>query len=55
MIKVILAHGALGPFDEIMLVVPEIVFVLTLVYSWVRSRKAPRDAPPGSSLDGDRD
>ena len=51
MIKVILAHGALGPFDEIMLVVPEIVFVLTMVYSWVRSRKAPKDDPPGDSRD----
>lgn len=48
--KIILAHGALGPFDEMMYAVPEVIFVLTMVYSWLRSRKArfdPEDKAAG--------
>ena len=36
--KIILAHGILGPFDELYYLLPEAIFILTLLLSWLRSR-----------------
>ncbi|MCY4021510.1 MAG: hypothetical protein OXG39_19070 [Chloroflexi bacterium] len=38
---VILAHGALGPFDEIIFVSIAIIFVVMMAISWVRSQGLP--------------
>ncbi len=38
---VILAHGALGPFDEIIFVCVAIIFVVMMGISWVRSQGLP--------------
>lgn len=45
--RIILAHGALGPLDELVYVIPEVIFVVTMAFSWLRSRKA--DSLPGTS------
>ena len=36
--KIILAHGILGPFDELLYLLPEAIFILTLLLSWLRFR-----------------
>ena len=36
--KIILAHGILGPIDELFYLLPEAIFILTLLLSWLRSR-----------------
>lgn len=38
---VILAHGALGPFDEIIFASIAIIFVLMMGISWARSQGLP--------------
>ena len=38
---VILAHGALGPFDEIIFVSIAVIFVVMMAISWVRSQGLP--------------
>ena len=38
---VILAHGALGPFDEIIFASIAIIFVLMMGISWARSQAMP--------------
>ena len=38
---VILAHGALGPFDEIIFVSIAIIFIVMMGISWVRSQDLP--------------
>jgi hypothetical protein len=38
MFPIILAHGALGPFDEIILIGVVIAFVGMMCFSWWRSR-----------------
>ncbi len=38
---VILAHGALGPFDEIIFVSIAVIFVVMMGISWVRSQGLP--------------
>ncbi|MCY4540074.1 MAG: hypothetical protein OXE52_17815 [Chloroflexi bacterium] len=38
---VILAHGALGPFDEIIFVSIAIIFIVMMGISWVRSQGLP--------------
>ena len=40
---VILAHGALGPFDEIIFVSIAVVFVVMMSISWVRSQALPEE------------
>jgi hypothetical protein len=39
----ILAHGALGPFDELIFGGVGVVFVVMMAISWIRSRNAPLD------------
>ena len=38
---VILAHGALGPFDEIIFLGIAIVFLAMMGFSWLRSQQLP--------------
>lgn len=38
---VIMAHGALGPFDEIIFLGIAIVFLLMMGVSWLRSQQMP--------------
>ena len=40
---VILAHGALGPFDEIIFVSIAIIFIVMMGISWVRSQGLPEN------------
>lgn len=42
---VILAHGALGPFDELLLIGVVIAFVVIMAISWLRSRNQLTDEP----------
>ena len=46
---VILAHGLLGPFDEIIYISIAGVFVAFMALSWIRSRNQPpedEESPP---------
>lgn len=38
---VILAHGALGAFDEIVFLCIALVFVAMMAFSWLRSQRLP--------------
>jgi hypothetical protein len=38
---VLLAHGALGPYDEIIFLGVAVIFVVMMGISWFRSRTAP--------------
>ena len=40
---VILAHGALGPFDEIIFLSIAVVFLVMMGISWVRSQQLPAE------------
>lgn len=40
---VVLAHGALGPFDEIIFLSIAIVFLAMMGISWVRSQQLPEE------------
>ena len=40
---VILAHGALGPFDEIIFLGIALVFLVMMGLSWARSQQLPAD------------
>lgn len=40
---IILAHGALGPYDEIIFAAVGIVFLVMMGVSWFRSRNEPLD------------
>lgn len=40
MIPILLAHGALGNFDEILFIAVGIVFVALMVFAWLRSRNS---------------
>jgi hypothetical protein len=37
----ILAHGALGVFDEVIFISVVMVFIVLMVFSWIRSRNLP--------------
>jgi hypothetical protein len=38
--KIVLAHGVLGPLDEmVMNSAPELIFVVTMLLGWLRIRK----------------
>lgn len=39
----ILAHGALGPYDELIFVAVGIAFLVMMGVSWLRSRNLPYD------------
>ncbi|MFO7321120.1 MAG: hypothetical protein DIU68_005295 [Chloroflexota bacterium] len=43
-LPVLLAHGALGPFDEILFLGIAVIFLAMMGISWVRSRHADPDA-----------
>ncbi len=43
MMPILLAHGALGPFDEILFLGIAAIFVVMMGVSWVRSRNLPPD------------
>lgn len=52
MVPIVLAHGALGPFDELLFILVGVVFVGLMVLAWIRSRNsvpeetdAPADPP----------
>jgi hypothetical protein len=50
-LPVIVAHGALGYWDEVIFVSVAIVFIVMMANSWMRSRDEPADeAPTRSSL-----
>lgn len=42
-LPVLLAHGALGPFDEIILVGVAVVFLILMAISWIKSRSIAPD------------
>ena len=54
---VLLAHGALGPYDELIFLGVAVIFLVMMGISWVKSRNAPPSldsadpthAPAGSS------
>lgn len=46
---VILAHGALGPFDEIIFLSIAVVFLAMMGISWVRSQQLPDEEPEADS------
>lgn len=48
MVPIVLAHGALGPFDELLFILIGAVFVGLMVLAWIRSRNSvpeENDAP----------
>ena len=54
---VILAHGALGPFDEIIFLSIAVVFLAMMGISWVRSQQLPDEdlEAPGEFRETDAD
>lgn len=44
-VPVILAHGALGNWDEIIFIGVAAVFLVMMGISWIRSRNTPLDTP----------
>ncbi len=51
---VILAHGALGPFDEIIFVSIAIIFIVMMGISWLRSQGLPElEDDAAESADGE--
>lgn len=47
----IIAHGALGPWDEIIYLSIGVVFVGFMVVSWFRSRNQPPDEEEAQAAD----
>ena len=48
----ILAHGALGPFDEIIFVGIALIFVVMMGISWMRSQALPEEDENEDQADG---
>jgi hypothetical protein len=48
-IPLVLAHGALGAFDEILFLAVAVVFVGLMVVAWIRSRSSADEAEAGDS------
>ena len=46
---IILAHGALGAFDEIVFLCIALVFVGMMAFSWLRSQQMPAEDEAGAS------
>lgn len=42
-VPVILAHGSLGPFDELIFLGVAVIFLTMMGISWVKSRNTPPD------------
>ncbi len=52
--RVFLAHGALGVWDELIFLGITVVFALIMVFSWLRSRNlVDEDGEEGVEGDGD--
>ena len=50
----ILAHGALGPYDELIFLAGGVVFVAMMILSWLRSRSSiPTDPTEQTSVNID--
>ena len=52
--RVFLAHGALGVWDEVIFLGITVVFALIMAYSWLRSRRL-EDEEGEDGLPGDAD
>ena len=50
---VILAHGALGPFDEIIFIGIAVIFVAMMALSWFRSQAMTEDEIEDDTLAND--
>ena len=48
----ILAHGALGPFDEIIFVSIAVIFAVMMGISWMRSQALPEEDENEDQADG---
>lgn len=51
----ILAHGALGPFDELVFIGIAVVFLMMMGLSWARSQQMPADEIEGEDAAQDRE
>ena len=51
---VILAHGALGPFDELIMLGAVVVFLIMMGISWVRSRNTRPEFEQAREDDADK-
>ena len=51
---VVLAHGALGPFDEIIFLSVAIIFVVMMVINWFRSQQLEDEIEGNDSSTDDR-
>lgn len=51
----ILAHGALGPWDEIIFVGVAVIFLVMMVLSWVKSRASEPDIPDSTNPSQEND
>lgn len=49
-IPVILAHGALGAWDELIFLGVAALFLMMMGISWLRSRSAPLDEPDNHEI-----
>lgn len=52
---VVLAHGALGPFDEIIFICIAIVFLAMMGLSWLRSQRLADEEPNMTECARERD
>jgi uncharacterized membrane protein (DUF4010 family) len=50
-IPLVLAHGALGAFDEILFLAVAVVFVGLMIVAWIRSRNNADEAETGAITD----
>lgn len=44
MFPIVLAHGALGSFDELLFILVGVIFAGLMIMAWVRSRRSQPDA-----------
>ncbi len=51
MIPLVLAHGALGAFDELLFLAVAVVFVALMVTAWIRSRNSALDEDEDATRD----
>jgi hypothetical protein len=52
-IPIVLAHGALGIFDEVILLSVAAAFVVIMGITWVKSRNQTDDEPEPTTLDAE--
>ena len=53
MIPLILAHGVLGDYDELIFLAVAVVFVALMAFAWFRSRNSVPDEDEGTNPDSD--